>query len=916
MGEGKTEANGKDPRESTGSEQPEARPLPYRLLNKGQKRAFHEVAGHIESAVGRLKYLSGDKKPWAKKFAQRLDEHRSSQVIFVDGPRGGGKTSLQLSLIRAFGEESNDADFWGPSHKETNGQSSHASDPDEAELRKIREESSRLLSTIKNQVIWLHTLDMEPLPHPTNLLAAILTRIEAVVPTDGRCQCDEDSDLGDPLHPSRLGPLERLAKLKRDVSVAWEGNLAQRAPYLDSDAYAMEEIMTEEVRSRLNADLFDVLDEIARSTRWPDDIKNPLFLLPVDDFDLNPRRCLDLLHLVRMIHTPRLLLLIVGESELAEHMFRLKISAELSRVSQSHWASQIGDLMPKDDAARAQSIGAYALRKLIPPNQRVHLEPMTVDEAKEYNPQPQKADSLSLKDLFSRCKLVSSLSSDDSAQKIINLEKFLFVEGAEASRWKHVYSGAAFFFTAPRNIHDCWSRFSKFREIGDEKRFLELAIDTIAESYEEAVAEETGLTPTERRVFNDAVRKDFHGKWEFHTEGIETVAATAQGIRLSSLRGMENTNDMDRRRDIDYSILACHVKDFDFRPSGARKADPSHGEGLRHWRFLSDRTTAAIILLHDLLALFRPTGIVGDMLVPKPHQLVWAAGRWDYGRENHLIVPWPMPPWRSFWELCIFRSWWDAAVEKVRGMTGSVQFLRVEVLAYTWLYYGTAIARGNYPKDVNHIDNFINWAPKTREDAWKSVFREMKNVAVANTRIEANSSDSYGATREITARYWLGCVACTLLPESGLPNAIADYFMLDSESASALHAYWSQAHVAAHIRRWRAEQYARLWSYGFGELAEVLMRNAKKSLPYHSLNRLSEHPMCRDERFEHFKIRKEEIEHADRRAQVSKRLWASELGLMTDRMDIAKFFMSDEPIPTLEIPTVAPLGYDPKPISE
>ena len=61
-------------------------------------------------------------------------------------------------------------------------------------------------------------------------------------------------------------------------------------------------------------------------------VTNPLFVLPVDDFDLNPVRCLELLRLLRSIAVPRLFTLILGDIDQAEEVLQLKMTGDFAGI--------------------------------------------------------------------------------------------------------------------------------------------------------------------------------------------------------------------------------------------------------------------------------------------------------------------------------------------------------------------------------------------------------------------------------------------------------------------------------------------------------------------------------------------------------------------------------------------------------
>jgi hypothetical protein len=58
-----------------------------------------------------------------------------------------------------------------------------------------------------------------------------------------------------------------------------------------------------------------------------------LFLIPIDDVDLNPRRCTELLRLLRTYSPPReLFFLLMGQFELVEHIVERSMTADFRGI--------------------------------------------------------------------------------------------------------------------------------------------------------------------------------------------------------------------------------------------------------------------------------------------------------------------------------------------------------------------------------------------------------------------------------------------------------------------------------------------------------------------------------------------------------------------------------------------------------
>jgi hypothetical protein len=84
----------------------------------------------------------------------------------------------------------------------------------------------------------------------------------------------------------------------------------------------------------LNKNLSRALDELVAIIPRVCGVTDPIFVLPVDDLDLNPAvRCLEVLRLLRMIHAPRLFVLALGDMNMIEIVLDLKHSGEFMNVA-------------------------------------------------------------------------------------------------------------------------------------------------------------------------------------------------------------------------------------------------------------------------------------------------------------------------------------------------------------------------------------------------------------------------------------------------------------------------------------------------------------------------------------------------------------------------------------------------------
>jgi hypothetical protein len=325
----------------------EAHPFEWGQLTDCQRRAVETLAGLLIDAlegIDRQKDLAAD----------RIDRERRAQLGFIDGDRGTGKTSVQLAIRRLT----------------TAG----------ANVEHVPEVVRRLHNSW-GRLVWLETLDMEPLPRTANLLAAILARMGEHLKDPGRRSPSRMSAAFDELDEQERAASD-LQELEVDAVLAWQGTHPQRGDRIEPTAYAAEVLSSERAGLKLNPRFDSVLTKLAAmvSTGGAD---NHMFVLPVDDFDLAPTRCLELLRIIRMVTSPRLFFLIAGSARIAETVLRLQGEGDLSLLSGRHFANE-----KRAISLCAMEVAANNLRKLIPPQQRVRLEEVQVDEALKFRTSP------------------------------------------------------------------------------------------------------------------------------------------------------------------------------------------------------------------------------------------------------------------------------------------------------------------------------------------------------------------------------------------------------------------------------------------------------------------------------------------------------------------------------------------------
>ncbi|MFP5284911.1 MAG: hypothetical protein ACLGI9_04160, partial [Thermoanaerobaculia bacterium] len=540
------------------------------------------------------------------------------------------------------------------------------------------------------------------------------------------------------------------------------------------------------------------------------------------DYDLNPLRALDLLHLIRVVSTPRLFILVLGDIRIAETIFNLKKSGEFATVIQHANNWEYLSLSPTEIGSMARALAGHAIRKLVPPGQRLLLGTMEVHEALDYHPRKlsfsdskQTQGFPTLRELLERLPVDVETAWDSESQQciagkpIVNFKDFLLFNllrskeeeasaerGRESDVYKKAfpYSGVALLKAVPRYIADLW--FSLEELVDPEplvykqsswRDLLENLINLIGQEAHRAVEEDRMMSIHYRERFVDALGIGDEG-W------------------LQAMRFVEARSVSVPGRVIAFRRHGCVL----------------HADYLRSWSFwdleerasidIDDRTRAMFVLLHDLLALERGGGIVGShALSPDSLNLGLAYAAWDVGLSEEVRVQWITPEWTSFWEFDQFCHAWKALLHNSSLWQDLVEEAeRRALLAYTWIAAITNLLAGSktvplFPRDSGELD--------PESSLWDQ-------LAVATNALIPEAHQP--TVRGDRIRSWLTRLPVLLAPESGfmvsskirvLPRIIPKFLTKEWES-------FLTPRLMANIRRLRADRLAPF--IGREELEEML----------------------------------------------------------------------------------------------
>ena len=455
---------------------PEARPLSTNQMTATQRLALDSVRRHLEASLEVLDRSSGPHLG--------ADPNRVTGVSFVDGARGTGKTSVLVSLADGLNAESAPPGW-----------------------------SDSVGERLRRRILWLPTLDLEPLDSATNLLVAVLVRLRRGIERNSRLRGhgttagDRTAALLD-VSDAGVGAWTALERLTTELAMAWEGNLRARAPEMEPEDYGSELLRGEQIRVEARESLIRALDGVAMDLFRRHE--NPLFVLPVDDFDLNPARSLDLLRMLRTLALPRLHVVAAGCIQTAEQMLHVQLAGELGRVAGGRLAN-VESLHETERHQLVARIASQAIRKLIPAGQRVELREMNLEESTGFR--PTDADP-SLEELLHRLPLNLVVGFGETGERIATLGELLLTRagraGSEADEAWPVYTGARVLAGSARYVADLWSLAARTAEWETK---VEGTFELLGECARTAIREDHSLSPEARRWALSSVAREPRGPW-------------------------------------------------------------------------------------------------------------------------------------------------------------------------------------------------------------------------------------------------------------------------------------------------------------------------------------------------------------------------------------------------------------------
>ncbi|WP_434046485.1 MULTISPECIES: hypothetical protein [Sorangium] len=321
----------------------EARPIPWEQLSEAEQELVTNKADPW------IKAVIEDSKRY-KPATDEIDERRTGRVLFIDGPRGAGKTSFLLTLLKRWTAQPNQTSDYGDAHCSSN-------------LR-----------------VFLPVLDFDPLPRGMPLHGWLLEpwRKHAREPEPGSKPGADAARLGS-------GDLSELfADLFERAVIGWtpahtegKGVVDKALAYQERASGWLEttETWNKFVGAMACRESGCSGERCKRSHRF-------VFVIAIDDVDLQVEHLPQLLHAIRLLHHPNVAYVLTGNYE---HLRFALLLDYLRRHEQQ--AGTHNKNIPWDEInIHSNRLRDALLEKALPRHARLELEHLCLKDVLRIRP--------------------------------------------------------------------------------------------------------------------------------------------------------------------------------------------------------------------------------------------------------------------------------------------------------------------------------------------------------------------------------------------------------------------------------------------------------------------------------------------------------------------------------------------------
>ncbi|MCY1081260.1 hypothetical protein [Archangium lansingense] len=669
----------------------EAGPIRERKQLTAEQDSAGDQASALLRAIAKASPLTRRPIPEARRFLPVIDEVRTNHIILLDGKRGSGKSALLLTLLMGYSETL------------LNGQPLPGFEDwfDPAD-----------------RIVPVGHVDLQPQPASTNLLLLLMASLERVVHTLWP-QRERGKPGAQPWHipaPDEPTSLRYWRNFVRVAASSGGGNVQDRKKVLDPEAFALEQAKEDFRRLDLQTvfrEFMDALTQDYLNLTHQSSGPQPLFLLAIDDADMNPWLSAGLLEVIRKLYHPRLAFLLTGDSSLFVEMLKQELARDVRRDSQP---------LTDDEKARYETLALEIYAKVIPQGHRCMLP---------------------------------ALPEEERLSALPELEKFLRTIPIQPRR------GVA--DKQPLSLRDYLQYGSQVREAMPERLrtlwdlYGELAL---ADTRAKQTGAEDARAATAIETFWHSVLRDVHGNSELERNLREVIhRSRSKPWQLRIEEGL---------------IATPSLRSWTTYPVGNGwrlvTETPEKFRLALRGKELDPQTTAAIILATD----FAADDIRGAFGARSPAILglripVFAHGIGSLAQGVQIVAPWLIPEWASFEDLYELKESWELGLIFTDERPTIPDYLARHFLS-------SVLSVGKRPRfatksalEANHVAEATS---KSEQDYVLLDWAPLAEKLVALTR-RPNDSPRLSSMSE----WAISRAGLLAAPESGLPPKVANEFL-------------------------------------------------------------------------------------------------------------------------------------------
>ena len=309
----------------------DARPIPIEELHQDVHAVLRQLLDLVNEMAednrqqAQKSKNSEPQSPWAV-----VEPNRTRRVIMLDAERGAGKTSTLLTLLALWNE------------------------------RGSSDRNNHLLTDHDKPVRALPRLDFDPHPESIHAYAWLVLAFEPVARfIEGkRGRVGRNKSL-----------LEKWGEIYKAALLGWSDTAIDTAISKDLDAFVVDHIQGSRAWHELELNWTKFIDEILSELEEIGELnRNGLIVLPIDDLDLHPSMARQILLALRLLHHPRLVMLLAGDTTHLQDVLEIEIFQKSTR------GVNLPDAKLEKSFASARSLSRQLIDKIIPPAHRFELK--------------------------------------------------------------------------------------------------------------------------------------------------------------------------------------------------------------------------------------------------------------------------------------------------------------------------------------------------------------------------------------------------------------------------------------------------------------------------------------------------------------------------------------------------------------